>query len=59
MDKNVSGHMTKLAAMPLYDKKPLKNFRTRSLMIMVHSGLKVYKVYINNPGLTLAYFMAR
>ena len=57
---NGLGHMTKMAAMPIYGKKPLKIFfsRTRSPMIfklgMYHRGLKLYKVYINDdPGLTL------
>ena len=59
---NGPGHMTKMAAMPI---KPLKIFsRTRSPMIlklgMLHWGLKLYKVYINNdPGLTFPYFTAR
>ena len=49
---NGPGHMTKMAAM------------TRSPMIlklgMLHWGLKLYKVYINDdPGLTLTYFTAR
>ena len=63
---NGLGHMTKMAAMPIYGKKPLKIFfsRTRSPMIlklgMYHLGLKLYKVYINDDlGLTLTYFMAR
>ena len=53
------GHMTKMAAMPIYDKH-LKNIfcRTRSNTIleldMYHQGLKRYKVNINDePGLTL------
>ena len=63
---NGPGHMTKMAAMPIYGKKPLKIFfsRTRSPMIlklgMKHRGLKPYKVYINDdPGLTLTYFTSR
>ena len=62
---NGPGHMTKMAATPIYGKT-LKLFfsRTRSPMIlklgMWHQGLKVYKVYINDdPGLTLTYFTAR
>ena len=60
VDKNGLGHMTKMAAMPIYDKKNLKIFfsRTRSLIIlklgMYHLVLKLYKFYINDdPGLTL------
>ena len=56
---NGLGHMTKMAAMPIYVKKTLKIFfsRTRIPMIlklgMYHWGLKLYKVYINDdPGLT-------
>ena len=62
---NGLGHMTKLAAMPLYGKNLKKNFsRTRSPMIlklgMQYRELKFYKVYINNyPELTLTYFTAR
>ena len=43
-----TGHMTKMAAMPIYGKN------------LVALGLKLYKVYINDdPGLTLTYFTAR
>ena len=63
---NSPGHMTKIAAMPIYGKFFLKIFfsRTRSPMIlklgMKHQGLKLNKVYINDdPGLTLTYFTAR
>ena len=65
---NGPGHMTKMAAMPIYDiwLKPLKILfsRTGSPMIsklgMKHTGLKFYKVYINDDtGLTLTYFMTR
>ena len=63
---NGPGHMTKMAALPIYGKKTLKTFfsRTRSPMIlkldMYHLGLELYKVYINDePGLTFTYFMAR
>ena len=63
---NGLGHMTKLAATPIYGKKYLKHFfsRTRNPIIlkhgMQHQGLKLYKVYINDdPGLTLTYFTAR
>ena len=63
---NGPGHMTKMSTMPIYSKKTLTIFcsRTGSLMIlklgMQHKGLKLYKVYINDePGLTLTYFTAR
>ena len=61
---NGPGHMTKMAATPIYGKKLLKIFyRTGSPLIlklgMQHQGLKLYKVYINgDPGLTLTYFTA-
>ena len=60
---NGLGHMTKMAATPIYGKNLNKNFsyRTNSPMIMKlgmeHYVLKLYKVYINdNPELTLTYF---
>ena len=63
---NGPGHMTKMAGMPIYGKKHLKIFfsRTRSPMIlklgMKHQGLNLYKVYMHyDPGLTLTYFTAR
>ena len=63
---NGQGHMTKMAAMALNSKKPLKIFfsRTRRPMIlklgMKHQGEELYKVYINHDlGMTLTYFMAR
>ena len=63
---NRSGHMTKMAAMPIYGKNLKKNFfsRTRCPMIlklaMKYRGLKLYKVYINDDsGLTLTCFTAR
>ena len=58
---NGTGHMTKMAAMPIFGK----HFQvTRSPMIlkpgMWHWGLKLYKVYINDDlGLTSTYFTAR
>ena len=52
--------MTKMAAMPIYVKKTLKIFfsRTRRPMNlklgMKHQGMELYKVDINHdPGLTL------
>ena len=60
------GHMTKMAAMAMNNKKPLKIFflRTgRPLILklgMKHQGMGPFKVYINHdPGMTLTYFMAR
>ena len=57
---NGTGHITKMVAMPMYGKKPLKLFfsRTKNPMIltlgMYHWGLKLYKVYKNDdPVLTL------
>ena len=61
-----SGHMTKMAAMPIYGKNPSKIFfsRTPGLISkklgMKHRWLKRYNVYINHdPVMTLTYFMAR
>ena len=59
-------HMTKMAAMPIYAKKPFKIFfseteRPMNLKLgMQHRVLEYYQVYSNyGPGLTLAYFTAR
>ena len=58
--------MTKMAAMAINNKKPLKILfsRIRRPMIlkpgMKHQGEELYKVYINHgPGMTLTYLMAR
>ena len=62
---NNPGHMTKMAAMSIYGKKPSKIFsRTNGLIStklgMQHCGLEYYNVYINyDPLMTLTYFMAR
>ena len=55
--------MTKMAAMPVYGKKP---FRTGTggpiskKLGMEHRWLKYYNAYINHdPVLTLTFFMAR
>ena len=59
------GHMTKMAAMPIYSKKPSKIFSgTKGPMTlglgMQHWGLGSIKVCSNDDlGLTLTYFMAR
>ena len=63
---NGLGHMTKMAAMPIYGKKLLKIFfygtqRPMTLKLgMQHRVLEYYQVCsIDDPGLTLTYFMAR
>ena len=63
---NGPGHMTKMAAMPIYMVKIFKylilqNQKSYDLEILhVGFGHKLYKVYINDdPGLTLTYFTAR
>ena len=54
---NDPGHMTKLAAKPIYGEN-LKNHDDETSM--QHWGIKVYKGCINDdPGLTLTYFTAR
>ena len=67
MKVHVNGQdlMTKMAAMAINSKKPLKIFfsRTRRPMnlklVMKHQGEKLYKVYINHDlGVTLTYFVA-
>ena len=61
-----AGHKAKMAGMPIYGKKTLKTFysRTRGLMILKfdikYVGHKLYKVHIiDDPGLTLTLIMAR
>ena len=63
---NGHGHMTKMAAMAINIKKPLKIFfsRTRRPMIlklgMKHQAMELYKVCINyDPEMTLTFFTAR
>ena len=62
---NNPGHMTKMAAMPMYGKNPSKIFSRTSGQIstklaMKHRCLKHYNVYINHdPVMTLTYFKAR
>ena len=60
------GHMTKMAAMPIYGKNPIKVFFTRTISQMIlklniqQKELEPDKSYTNDdPGLTLTYFMAR
>ena len=62
---NNLGHMTKMAAMPIYGKKPSNIFfsetnRLISMKLCVkHPWLKYYNVYINHdPVMTLTKFMA-
>ena len=64
--KHYPGHMTKMAAMPIYGKNPSKIFFSRTgepiftKLGMYHWGLLPIIVYINDdPGVTLTYFMAR
>ena len=59
---NCSGHMTKMADIPIYGKSPLKIFfsRTRRLMTlglgMLYFECGAYQVCSNDdPGLTLTY----
>ena len=63
---NSLGHMTKMAAMPIYGKKPSNIFfsETNRLISMKlgvkHPWLKYYNVYINHDTvMTLTKFMAR
>ena len=60
------GHMTKMAAMPIYGKNPSKIFFSRTggpiftKLGIWHRGLLLIIVYINDdPGVTLTYFTAR
>ena len=62
---NGPGHMTTMAAMPIYGENLKSIFsRTKQPMTlnigMQHRILQTYQVCSNdNPGLTLTYFMAR
>ena len=60
------GHMTKMAAMPIYGKNPSTIFFSRTggpiftKLGMSHQGLLPIIVHINyDPGVTLTYFTAR
>ena len=60
------GHMTKMAATPIYGKNPSKIFFSRTTgpiftkLGMQHLGLLPIIVYVNDdPGVTLTYFTAR
>ena len=61
-----AGHMTKMAAMPIYGKNPSKIFFTgitrpiSMKLSMKHRGLLPIIVCTNDdPGVTLTYFTAR
>ena len=61
---NGPGHMTKMAAMPIYGKNLKNHLQNRKSYDLetyhVALGLKLYKVCINgDPGLTLTYFTVR
>ena len=65
---NESGlwHMTKMVAIPIFGKKPLKIFFSGTKRMMTfklnkqHCLLEYYQLYSNHdPGLTLIYFTAR
>ena len=63
---NNPGHMTKMAAMPIYGKYPSKIFSSgtggpiSTKLGMKHQGLEYYNVFINNDlWMTLTYFTAR
>ena len=58
---NGPGHMTKMAATPIYGKNPIKNLLLQKSYDLetwhAHYVLKLYKVYINDdPELTLTHF---
>ena len=65
MYMNNLGHITKMVAMPIYGKNPIKIFSRTGRPIstklgMKHQWLKYYNVYINHdPVMTLTYFKAR
>ena len=61
-----AGHMTKMAAMPIYCKNTLKIFSSGTTwpilmkLCMKHQRPKPIIIFANcDPGLTLTYFMAR
>ena len=60
------GHMTKMAAIPIYGKNPSKIFFSRTgglistKLDVKHRWLKHYDVFINHdPVMALTYFTAR
>ena len=62
---NNPGHMTKMAAMPIYGKNPSKIFSGTDGSIskklgMKHRWPKYYNVYINlDPVMTLTFFYGK
>ena len=60
---NGPGHMTKVAAMPIYGKNIKKSSSLEPEVLKLgkqQQGLEVYNVYMNDgPGLTMTYSMAR
>ena len=63
---NGPGHITKMAAMPIYGKNPSKIFFSRTggpifmKLGMLHRGLLPIIVYINDDsGVTLTYFYGK
>ena len=57
---NGPGHMTKMAAMPLYGKNLLQNQKSYDLETWhVASGTSSTKSRNDDPGLTMTYFTAR
>ena len=62
---NNPGHMTKMAAMPIYGKNPSKIFSRTGGSIskkfgMKHRWLKYYNVHINNDSvMTLTFFYGK
>ena len=62
---NNPGHVTKMAAMPIFGKNPSKIFYSRTCGLisaklgMNHQWLKYYNVHINHdPMMTLTHFTA-
>ena len=65
MKSSYAGHMTKMAAMPIYGKNPLEISFSRTggpismKLGMLHRGLQPIIVYSNDdPQVTLTYFTA-
>ena len=63
---NDQGHMTKMAAMAINTKKPLKIFFSRIKRPMIlklgmkHQAMELYKICINHdPVMTLTFVTAR
>ena len=60
---NNPGHMTKMAAMPIYGKKNFKNLLSKTggpistKLGMKHGWLKHYNVYINHDPVMTDFFL--